>query len=38
MGRGEVGFMVVAVEPCFVPSPERIFQGEIEKTSTRTGL
>jgi hypothetical protein len=34
----EAGFMVLTVEPCSVPSSERIFQGEIKKTSTRAGL
>jgi hypothetical protein len=34
----EVGFMVPIVEPCSMPSPERIFEGEIKKTSTRAGL
>jgi hypothetical protein len=28
---GEVGFVVLAVEPCSVPSPEGIFQGKIKK-------
>jgi hypothetical protein len=35
---GEAGFMVLAVEPCSVPSPKRIFQGKIKKTSTRVSL
>jgi hypothetical protein len=35
---GEAGFMVLAVEPCSMPSPERIFQGKIKKTSTRASL
>jgi hypothetical protein len=35
---GEAGFMILAVEPYSVPSPERSFQGEIEKTSMRVGL
>jgi hypothetical protein len=34
----EVGFMLLTVEPCFMPSPERILQGEIKETSTREGL
>jgi hypothetical protein len=36
-GRG-ARFMVLIVEPCFVPSLERIHQGKVEKTSTRLGL
>jgi hypothetical protein len=36
--RGEVGFLVLTVEPCSVPSPERIFQGKFKKTSTRVSL
>jgi hypothetical protein len=34
----EAGFMVLTVEPCALPSPDRIFQGEIKKTSMRVGL
>jgi hypothetical protein len=35
---GEAGFMVLAVEPCPMPSPKGIFQGKIQKTSTRVSL
>jgi hypothetical protein len=35
---GEAGFVVLIAKPCSVPSPERIFQGEIKKTSMRVGL
>jgi hypothetical protein len=35
---GEARFMVLIVEPCFVLSLERIFQGKIKKTSTRASL
>jgi hypothetical protein len=35
---GEARFMVLIVEPCSVPSPERILQGKVEKTSTRLSL
>jgi hypothetical protein len=35
---GEARFMVLIVEPCSVPSPERIIQGNVEKTSTRSSL
>jgi hypothetical protein len=35
---GEVGFMVLTVEPSFVPSSEGVFQGKIKKTSTRVSL
>jgi hypothetical protein len=35
---GAAGFMVLLVEPYFVPSPERIFQRKIMKTSTRVSL
>jgi hypothetical protein len=35
---GEAGFMVLVVEPCSVPSSERIFQGKINKTSTGASL
>jgi hypothetical protein len=34
----EVGFVVLIVEPCSMPSPEGILQGEIKKISTRVGL
>jgi hypothetical protein len=33
----EDGFMVLAVEPCSMPSPERISQGKIKETNTRVG-
>jgi hypothetical protein len=35
---GEARFMVPTVEPCSVPSPERIFERKIKKTSTRVSL
>jgi hypothetical protein len=35
---GEDGFVVLTVEPCSVPSLERIFEGKIKKTSTRVSL
>jgi hypothetical protein len=35
---GEARFVVLTVEPCSVPSPEKIFQGMIKKTSTRVSL
>jgi hypothetical protein len=35
---GEARFVVLAVKPCFVPSPEIIFQGKLKKTSTRVSL
>jgi hypothetical protein len=35
---GEAGFVGLAVEPCFVPSPEGIFQWKIKKTTTRASL
>jgi hypothetical protein len=35
---GEVGFVVLAIEPCTTPSSERRFQREIKKTSTRTSF
>jgi hypothetical protein len=34
----EIGFMVLIVEPCSVPSLEEFFQGKIKKTSTRVSL
>jgi hypothetical protein len=34
----EAGFVILTVEPCSMPSPERIFQGKIKETSTRAGL
>jgi hypothetical protein len=35
---GEAGFVTLIVEPCFMPSPEIIFQGRIKETSMRAGL
>jgi hypothetical protein len=35
---GEARFMVLKVEPCSVPSPERMFQGKIKKTGMRDSL
>jgi hypothetical protein len=35
---GEAGFRILVVEPCSLPSPERMFQWEIKETSTRAGL
>jgi hypothetical protein len=35
---GEAGFVVLTVEPCSMPSPKRIFQRKIKKTSTRVSL
>jgi hypothetical protein len=34
----EEGFVVLAIEPCTVPSLERRFHRKIEKTSTRVSL
>jgi hypothetical protein len=34
----ETRFMVLAVEPCSMPSLERILQGKVEETSTRSSL
>jgi hypothetical protein len=34
----EAGFMVLAIEPCPVPSPKRGFQGKIEEASVRVSL
>jgi hypothetical protein len=34
----EVGLMVLAIEPCSVPSLERSFQRKVEEASTRAGL
>jgi hypothetical protein len=34
----KAGFMVLTVKPCSVPSPNRFFQGQIKKASTRVGL
>jgi hypothetical protein len=38
MKRGEALFMVLRIEPCSVPSPERILHRKVEKTSTRSSL
>jgi hypothetical protein len=35
---GEARFVILAVQPCSMPSPERIFQGKIKDTSTRAVL
>jgi hypothetical protein len=35
---GEAGFMILAIEPCSMPSPERIFQGKIKEISKRASL
>jgi hypothetical protein len=35
---GEARFMVLTVEPCSMPSLERILQGKVEETSTRLSL
>jgi hypothetical protein len=34
----EVGFVVLTIEPCTVPSLERRFQRKIEETGTRASL
>jgi hypothetical protein len=34
----EVRFVVLAIEPCSVPSPERSFQRKVEEASARMGL
>jgi hypothetical protein len=34
----EARFMILIVEPCFVPSLERVLQGKVEKTSMRSSL
>jgi hypothetical protein len=34
----EAGFMVLTIEPCSVPPPERSFQREVEEASVRVGL
>jgi hypothetical protein len=34
----EARFVILTIEPCSMPSPERIFQGKIKETSTRAGL
>jgi hypothetical protein len=34
----EVGFMVLAIEPCSVPSSERSFQQKVKEASARVGL
>jgi hypothetical protein len=36
--RREARFMVLAIEPCPVPSPKRGFQGKIEEASIRESL
>jgi hypothetical protein len=36
--RREAGIMILAIEPCLVPSPKRSFQGKINEASTRVGL
>jgi hypothetical protein len=34
----EARFMILAIEPCHVPSPKRSFQGKVKEASTRVGL
>jgi hypothetical protein len=34
----EAGFMVLAIEPCSVPSTERSFQRKVEESSVRADL
>jgi hypothetical protein len=34
----EAGFMILAIEPCLMPSSKRSFQGKIEEAITRAGL
>jgi hypothetical protein len=34
----EARFMVLAIEPCPMPSPKRGFQGKIEEASVRASL
>jgi hypothetical protein len=34
----EAGFMVLAIEPCPMPSLKRAFQGKIEEASVRASL
>jgi hypothetical protein len=34
----EAGFMILAIEPCPMPSSKRCFQGKIEEASRRAGL
>jgi hypothetical protein len=36
--RSEARFMIVTIEPCYVPSAKRSFHGKFEKASTRVGL
>jgi hypothetical protein len=33
----EAGLVVLAIGPCFVPSPERSFQRKVEEASARVG-
>jgi hypothetical protein len=35
---GMARFIILAVEPCSVQSPERILQGKVKKTSTGSSL
>jgi hypothetical protein len=34
----EAGFVVLAIEPCSVPSPDRSFQRKVDKANARAGL
>jgi hypothetical protein len=34
----EVGFMIISIEPCPVPSLKRSFQGKIKEASIRASL
>jgi hypothetical protein len=34
----EAGFVVLSIEPCSMPSPERSFQRKVEEASARAGL
>jgi hypothetical protein len=34
----EAGFMIISIEPCLVPSPNRSFQGKIEEANMRVSL
>jgi hypothetical protein len=36
--RREVGFVVLVIEPCPMPSPKRGFQGKVEESSARASL
>jgi hypothetical protein len=36
--RREARFMILAIEPCLMPSPKRSFQGKINEANTRAGL